>query len=109
MSDERREPTRHHILAAAGITVGAPAVEMAVLRVVRPEELAPALAQRELPVVIENDELQRRFEPLVRWQQWPAWSLIPIVLTLVMGLVMAFHYNLDAFWRYKWSLGTFQE
>ena len=62
MSDERREPTRHHILAAAGITVGAPAVEMAVLKVVRPEELAPALAQRELPVVIENDELQRRFE-----------------------------------------------
>src|ERR1700687_1627684 len=36
-------------------------------------ELAPALRQREKPVVIENPEIERRFQRLMEWREARNW------------------------------------
>lgn len=67
MSEEPGKPKTHsleaHFSASANVSAAA-----AVLRVTRPEELAPALAQRDKVVLIENDEIGRKFVKLDYFQ-----------------------------------------
>jgi hypothetical protein len=72
----------------------------------RPELLAPALAQREKSVVIENDEMERRFATLVRWQQIAPWLLIPILIAWLLNQAIVRDYKLDASWRLNWKVET---
>lgn|ERR1043166_4411247 len=61
-------PLLHHYIQpqAAQLTLmGSPAV---LLHVTRPEELAPALAQRERSIVIEPPQMARWFESLEFWR-----------------------------------------
>jgi hypothetical protein len=70
----------HSVGVAAGIST-AVGVGIAVRT---PNELAPALAQREKPVVIENDELAKRISRLAYWQEARRWWFIA---ALFSGLV----------------------
>lgn len=75
-----------------------------VIAVTRPEQLAPALAQREKIVVIENNEMQRRFAKLLQWQQATRWWLIPILVAWLLHQAIVRDYKIDASWRYIWKV-----
>jgi hypothetical protein len=76
----------------------------AVVRVTRPDELPAALRQRTKPVVIENDELERRFSALERWHTIRLFGIGVIVATL-LTIAMALQYKLDLSWSYHWKIG----
>ncbi len=54
-----------------------------VIRVTRPDQLAPALAQRTKAVVIDNPEMEKRF------QSMQAWANVRFIGTLI-ALLIAF-------------------
>jgi hypothetical protein len=104
VSEQPAKPITHHVLAATSIKVAPVTLQAAVLRVNRPEELAPALAQREKTVVIENDAMQRRFAAFAQWQQAARWWLIPILIAWLLNQAIVRDYKIDASWRYIWKV-----
>jgi hypothetical protein len=95
-------PTTHHVLAAATTNL-AVTIQAAVLTVNSPAELAVALSQRQKPVLIENDELKRKFATLAYLQE-ARWWLIPILLSWVLCQAIAKNYKIDASWHLNWRI-----
>src|SRR5258706_16370163 len=54
-----------------------------VILVKRPSELAPALRQQERPVVIEDAQMEQRFQRLLKWREARNW----FVAVLGAGLI----------------------
>jgi hypothetical protein len=90
----------HHVLVAAPISV-AVSVGTAVLRITRRDELPAALAQRTKPVVIENDEIERRLSTLERWRttRFFGWLIAALI-----ALAIAQQYKLDFGWSLNWKI-----
>ncbi len=76
-----------------------------VIRVTRPGELAPALAQREKTVVIENDEMQRVFARYAFWRSTIPWLMVPLLISWLLSQIIANTYELDASWHLHWEVG----
>ncbi len=76
-----------------------------VIRVTRPGELAPALAQREKTVVIESDEMQRVFARYAFWKSTIPWLMIPPLISWLLSQIIASTFELDASWHLNWEVG----
>lgn len=73
-------------------------------------ELAPALAQRTSPIVIDNDEIERRLTKLERWQKWKWewWTFgIAALVAAVLAWAIAKDYKIDAKWHMQWKVERF--
>lgn len=103
MSEEPPKPKTHQVELVATTRMHV-TLHAAPLIVSRPELLAPALAQHEKSVVIENNQMERRFGTLVQWEQIARWLLIPILITWLLSQAIMRDYKLDASWRLDWKV-----
>jgi hypothetical protein len=93
----------HHVIvptAYVNVNLFAPA-----LIVTRASELAPALTQRERPVVIQNDELERKFSRVERWRDREnTYRFLAALIAGLLALAIAYQYKIDASWHSDWKM-----
>ena len=95
-------PTMYHVIADSGMGLET-TLQVAVMTVVRTEQLAPALAQHQKSVVIENEELKEKFSRLVYWQEARWWILATLVYWL-LSQAIANQYKIEGEWHIKWKI-----
>jgi hypothetical protein len=103
VSEEPPKPKTHRVELASTVqaTVTLHAVPIIVSR---PEQLAPALVQREKSVVIENDEMKRKFAKFASWQEAARWWLIPLLICWILNQAIVHDYKIDASWHLNWKV-----
>jgi hypothetical protein len=95
-------PKVHHVLVGAPMHMEV-TLAVATLRVTRTEEFAPALAQREKSIVIEDQELKKQLARLAYLQEM-RWWLIPALLASILSQSIAHNYKIDASWHLNWKI-----
>jgi hypothetical protein len=103
MSEDNPQPETHRVNLHAH-TQAVASARATFIAVTLPQQLAPALAQRQRAVIIENAEMQRRFTAFVQWQQAARWWLIPILIAWLLNQAIIRDYKIDASWRYIWKV-----
>lgn len=96
-------PVTHHVLLAA-TTKMAVKMQAAVITVTRPEQLAPALAQRGKSIAIENDEIKRKFANIALVESLGRWWLVPTLAAWILSQAISNHYKIEAPWRLNWKI-----
>src|SRR5438445_8392315 len=76
-----------------------------VIRVTKPDQLPSALAQKNKLVVIENNEMARRFLRLQRWQEARKWIFSAIVVA-VFYYAISRDYKIEVSWHRDWKVNT---
>src|SRR5690349_15463164 len=89
----------HNVLFGESLIAGISSVEAAVLRVNRPDELPPALAQRTKAVVIDDKTFAANFAAEERWRQV---SFIVFLLLSMYALALAYRYKMETDCHLKW-------
>jgi hypothetical protein len=84
VSEETPQPKTHHVSLTARAQAVA-SVSAVVITITQPEQLAPALAQRDKTVVIANDEMARRFARFAEWQRSARWGLIAFAVAWLIN------------------------
>ena len=95
-------PVEHSV----GISIGiGSAVGVGAVVVHSPNELAPALKQREKAVVIDDIEMARRFSSVERWQEARMWFFGTLVAA-VFAFAIAQNYKIELTWHRDWKVNT---
>jgi hypothetical protein len=97
-------PKTHQVTVTMGMTLET-LVQVSTVLVTRPEGLAPALAQRDKSIVIENDEMKLRFARLVFWEGFIRWLVFPTLIAWILSQAIAKNYKIDASWHLHWNVG----
>jgi hypothetical protein len=89
------DPVTHH-LEANILQPQSPTITAAVLTVTRPEELAPALRQRDRSVAIQNAELEPQFARIHFFQgREGTYRYLGTLMAMLLILLMALRYGFD--------------
>ena len=90
-----------HLTGASLAVSGALAVAEVVVRT--PQELAPALAQHEKKIVIDNPQIAKHFIWLAYWRE-AKWPLVAFLIYHLLQMAIAHHYKIEAEWHMNWKI-----
>lgn len=85
-------PVHHQATVNIGVVSGVQATGDIIVRAA--DELAPALRQREKPVVIEDAELARRFQRLLEWREARNW-LVAVIGAGLIAYAISMSYKVE--------------
>jgi hypothetical protein len=75
------------------------------IRIRRADQLVDGLSQRTCPLVFENEELERRFSYLAKWQaRQDTYGPIARAVSLLISFGIAQRFSLDNSWHLSWTL-----
>jgi hypothetical protein len=96
-----------HHLEAHDLVTGPPELGRPVLRVINARDLAPALAQREHPVLIEDPKMARWFQNLEFWRTVRL-GIIATAIVWVIQQGIAHKYKIDLSLFCVWKTETIE-
>jgi hypothetical protein len=76
-----------------------------VIRVTKPDELPPALAQKDKSVVIEDPKMAERFRSLQAWQEARYW-FFGTLITAAIAFAISQNYKIELSWHRDWKVNT---
>jgi hypothetical protein len=98
------KPQVHYAQATINVAASAHADAIVVRHAA---DLPKALAQRQVPVVIENETISRTLERVYWWGEIRknlGWLLIPTLIYLLLNQAVSNRYQITGEWQHDWKL-----